>query len=473
MKDLRWFMTHLRTKSPDLYIETEAEINPFLEVTAVIGKLEKIYGIEAPLLYFKNVRGSEHGLVCNVYNGYRKVSTAMGLEVEQPWRLLEEYVKRKRSSVMPKEVSDGPCKEVILKGERINVAKFPIVTTSPKDDAPYLTTAVTVSRDVENHEFPNYNLGIYRHRLIDKNRIGLYYSWGKFIHYLHRKAEDRNQPFEVALAIGLNPLITISATDQNHGHEYELAGSLIGEPVELVKCETVDLHVPADSEIVIEGVIHPGARQREGPYGEYPGYYGHIVDAPMIQITCITHREDAIYQHASSGGHAENVFFLGWEADLLTTLKKYYPTVKAVHMPFYVAPYLCFISMRKVNEGDPVSVGVAAAGLQQFAKYIVVVDDDVNIFDVKRVLWAVTTRSRFDEDVVVVPRSKGNRLDPTTYTRMRDSRDSMVTKMVIDATRKTGLPYEIPEPVEEPLVDAVDLEKLGISRKLEQAANKV
>jgi len=463
MKDLRWFMSYLRTKAPELYVEIEKEVDPFLEVTAVIGRLEKIYGIETPLLHFKRVRNFEHGLVCNVYNGYRKISLAMCGEFKQPWDLLVEYLVRRSKSVQPVEVSSGPCKEVILKGDDVDVTRFPVVTTSPKDDAPYITTAVTVTKDIDNPSFPNYNLGIYRHKIIGRDKIGLYYSWGKFIHYLHKKTEERNKPFEVALAIGLNPLITTAALDQNHLHEYELAGSLMGQPVELVRCETVDLHVPAQSEIVIEGVIRPGVRQREGPFGEYPRYYGQIVEAPLVEITCITHRENAIYQHASSGGHAENVFFLGWEADLLATLKKYYPTVKAVHMPFYVAPYFCFISIKKMNEGDPMSVGMAAAGLQQFAKFIIVVDDDVNIFDIKEVLWALTTRCRYDDDTAIVPWCKGNRLDPTTYNRMRTGRDSMVTKIIFDATKKTGLTYDLPEPIDEPLISEIDLSKYGIN----------
>jgi UbiD family decarboxylase len=301
-------MSYLHTKAPNLYVETENEVDPFLEVTAVIGKLEKAYEIETPLLYFKKVRNSKHGLVCNVYNGYKKISLAICGEIKESWDLLVEYLARRSKSVQPVEVSSSPCKEVILKGDDVDVTRFPVVTTSPKDDAPYITTAVTVTKDIDNPSFPNYNLGIYRHKIIGRDKIGLYYSWGKFIHYLHKKAEERNKPFEVALAIGLNPLITTAALDQNHLHEYELAGSLIGQPVELVRCETVDLHVPAQSEIVIEGVIRPGVRQREGPFGEYPRYYGQIVEAPLVEITCITHRENAIYQHASSGGHAENVF---------------------------------------------------------------------------------------------------------------------------------------------------------------------
>jgi len=461
-KDLRWFLKSVEKDLPDLFIKVSREVPPDETLTAIIGKLEKFFGLDSPVLLFEKIKGSDYRLVANVYSGYKKIAYAMGCSMDTE-NLFKEYIRRKNNLIKPREVSDGPCKEIILKGDEINVKKFPIIKTSPKDDAPYLTTPVTITKDDDFPEFPYYNLGIYRHKLIDKDKIGLYYSWGKYIHYLHRKAEDRNKPLEVALAIGLNPLICIAALDQNHLHEFELASSLIGEPVELVRCETVDLHVPANAEIVIEGIIKPNARQVEGPFGEYPGYYGHIVSAPLVEITCITHRYDAIYQHASSGKHAENVFFLGWEADLLVTLRKYYPTVRAVHMPFYLAPYLCFISIRKLNEGDAVSVGVAAAGLQPFVKYAIVVDEDVNIYDIGQVLWAITTRARADEDIIIIHHAKGNRLDPTTYTRLRNERDSMVTKVVIDATKKTGLPYEIPEPIEEPLIDKIKLEDYGIN----------
>ena len=458
LKDLRYFIQQLKREAPEEIFEIEKDVDPDLEITALIGKLEKER--RTPLLYFKHVKGYDMPLVANVYCRYKKMALAMGVKEEN---LFDEYLKRKAISIMPKEVSDGPCKEVILKGDDIDVTKLPVPRISPDDDAPYLGTPVTVAKDLDNPQFPLYNLGIYRHRIINKKRIGLYYSWGKYFHYLHKKAEDKKKPFEVALAIGLHPLICISAMDQNHMHEFELAGSLMGEPVELVKCETVDLHVPAQSEIVIEGVMQPGARQREGPFGEYPGYYGHIVDAPYVDITCVTHRRNPIYQHASSGKHAENVFFLGWEADLLSTLRRYYPTISKVHMPFNVAPYFCFISMRKLNDGDPMSVAAAAAGLQPLVKYAVVVDDDVNVFDERDVLWAISTRARPDEDFVIIPNAKGNRLDPLTYTRLRNNRDGMVTKVAIDATVKTGLPYELPGPIREPMIDKINLKEYGIT----------
>ncbi len=132
-------------------------------------------------------------------------------------------------------------------------------------------------------------------------------------------------------------------------------------------------------------------------------------------------------------------------------------------MPFHVAPYFCFISMRKLNEGDAIGAGTAAAGMQPLVKYAVVVDDDVNVFDEREVLWAISTRARADEDFVIIPRSKGNRLDPTTYTRMKTSRDGMVTKVVIDATVKTGLPYELPEAIHEPMIDTINLKDYGIN----------
>ena len=457
-KDLRSFIELLKQQAPEEIIEINKPVDRDLEVTAIIGRLEK--DRRYPLLHFKHIKGFDMPLVANVYCRYKKIALAMGVNEDN---LFDEYLKRKAHPILPKEVSDGPCKENILTGDKIDVTKLPVPKISPEDDAPYFGTPVTIAKDIDNPAFPLYNLGIYRHRVIDKKKIGLYYSWGKYFHYLHKKAEDRGKPFEVALAIGLHPAICISSMDQNHMHEFELAGALMDEPVELVKCETVDLHVPAQSEIVIEGVMQPGARQREGPFGEYPGYYGHIVDAPYVDITCITHRNNPIYQHASSGKHAENVFFLGWEADMLSTLRRYYPTITKIHMPFHVAPYFCFIAMKKLNEGDAISAGVAAAGLQPLVKYAIVVDHDVNVYDERDVLWAVSTRARPDEDFVTIPRAKGNRLDPSTYTRMKTSRDSMVTKLVIDATVKTGIPYELPEPIREPMIDTIRLKDYGIN----------
>ena len=142
-------------------------------------------------------------------------------------------------------------------------------------------------------------------------------------------------------------------------------------------------------------------------------------------------------------------------------LRKYFPTVKKVHRPWQLSYYV-FIQMKKLNEGDPINVGMMAVGMNQFFKYAVVVDEDVDIFDDREVMWAMATRARPDEDFVIIPNAKGNRLDPTTYVRLRNARDSIVTKLFVDATTKTGLPYNIPSVIKEPLVDTQDLSEFGI-----------
>ena len=469
-KDIRSFIDYLRNNYPDEIQDVEQEVNPVLEISAILGKLERLN--RYPLLYFKKVKGSKVPLVINMSVGYRRLAMAMGLDSNHlpaehfsyTDELAAEYLNRKANLIAPVKVDNGPCKEVVKKGTEVDLNEFPIPTFYSEDAGPYITAGITVSRDPEKPEFPKFNLGIYRHMLISKNRIGLYYSWGKYMHYLHKKAEDKKEAMDIAILIGYHPALYFASTDQSHLSEYSLAGAYMKEPVPLVKCETNDIYVPANAEIVLEGKILPNVRQKEGPFGEAPGYYGQIVNSPVVEINCITHRHDPIYYAAPGGRHYEHMSGgIGHVFDMLVTLRKYFPTVKKIHRSMTTGSVgYTFVQIKKMNEGDPVNIGLMALAMNKRMKHAVVVDEDVNIFDEREVMWAIATRARADEDYIIIPRAKGNRLDPTTYNRLRTSRDGMVTMVVIDATTKTGLPYEIPQVIKEPMIDSINLADFGI-----------
>ncbi|HKT22602.1 MAG TPA: UbiD family decarboxylase, partial [Nitrososphaerales archaeon] len=347
-------------------------------------------------------------------------------------------------------------------GEEADITKFPIPVTSELDDAPYVTAGITVVRDPAASDPQSLNLGIYRHKLIDRRKLGLYYSWGKYIHRVHRKAEEANRPMDVAICIGTHPALYYAATDQAHLTEYSLAGAFQGEAVELVKCETSDLLVPANSEIVVEARLMPKARQTEGPFGEYAGFYGEVVDAPLAEITCITHREDPVYYFVPSGRHAEHLSGgLGAVLGACATVKKQYPSVQAISKPWRLS-FVVGVRMEKLNEGDPVTVGVLTSSLSQYNKYVIVVDGSVDIFDERELMWAVATRCRADESFTLIPNSRGNRLDPSSYNSQRTDRGAMVTKVIIDATRKF-LSSQGTTEISEPMVDSIDPSKFGLT----------
>ena len=466
--DLRSFIRAVEDANPEEAREVNTEVDPRLEITAIIGKLEK--QDRYPLLSFTRVKGSKMPVVASVAIGFKRLGMAMGLpearEQKEYFRYsdsyLKEYLARRNQLLPPKVVSTGPCKEVIRLGKESDVTKFPIPVTSELDDAPYVTSGITVVRDPGSPDTP-FNLGIYRHKLIGQRKLGLYYSWGKYIHRVHKKAEEEGRPLDVAICIGCHPALYYAATDQAHLSEYSLAGAYLGEPVELVKCETSDLMVPASSEIVIEAKLMPKVRQTEGPFGEYAGYYGEVVEAPLAEITCITHRADPVYHFVPSGRHAEHLSGgLGAVMGACATVKKQYPSVQAVSKPWRLS-FVVGVRIEKLNEGDPVTIGVLTSSLSQYNKYVVVVDGDVDIFDERELMWAVATRCRADEDFHLIPNSRGNRLDPSSYNASRTDRGAMVTKVIIDATRKF-LSNQGTTEISEPMVEKVDLASLGLAK---------
>jgi len=227
--------------------------------------------------------------------------------------------------------------------------------------------------------------------------------------------------------------------------ELEVAGGLLNEPLRVVKGETVDLHIPADAEIVIEGTIPPNAREEEGPFGEYTWYMGNKEVTPFIEVSAITHRKDAIYYDINSA-HPEHNFtgLLGREAMLYTRIKSVVPTVKAVTLPFSgTCRHTAYVSIRKEYDGLGKNTALAALAADPFMKLVVVVDEDINVFNEAEVMWAVCTRVQADRDVFIVPDAYVCELDPSAYSvRGRQERGFLNSKWGIDATKPVDLPFQ-------------------------------
>ncbi|MFQ5915866.1 MAG: UbiD family decarboxylase [Nitrospinota bacterium] len=463
---LRTFLSDIEANFPGDTVRVEREVEPRFEPPAFIVRLERQGRF--PVVFFEQVRGSELPVVMNVHAQRRYLAAALGVDEQD---FLEEYIRRETARIPPVMVETGPVKEFIQRGEDVDVTALPVITHNALDDAPYITMGVAITK---NPVTGKRNVGLYRNRLIARNRIGLYYSWGKHIQYFHKAREEEGRPLDVAIVIGMHPALYMgsqsirsAAWDED---ECELVGGLLGEPLELVKCETVDLEVPAQAEIVIEGRLLPEVRSREGPFGEYSGYYGQEVDVPEVEVTAVTRRADAIYEDCATGA-SEHVLLAAapLEGSLLRQLRTVAPTVSQVHIPSAGVLYLAFVSMKKVNEGDAKNVLLTALGMNHFLTLAVAVDEDVNVFDPRQVLWAVATRTQGDKDIFVVPYARGNRLDPMTYNTVRNQRDGMVTKVGIDATQPIDLPYELPKRLSNPLVDLVDLGDVHSWKGLEEA----
>ncbi|HXL09583.1 MAG TPA: UbiD family decarboxylase, partial [Candidatus Bathyarchaeia archaeon] len=298
------------------------------------------------------------------------------------------------------------------------------------------------------------NTSIYRLQLKGRNRLGI------MAQHLVRQlveAESLGKGLPIAIAIGTDPVIPLATqwmapygTD-----EMALAGALRGQPVEVVKAETVDLEVPATAEIVIEGNVLPNIREQEGPFGEVSGYYTPANPKPVIEVSAITHRKNPIYQAALTGmPTTENHILkqLPLEATFYWMLKKEFPGVTAVHFPAAgTVGMISVIAMKQAYECEARNVIATMFGSRR-NKITIVVDDDVDIYDMEKVLWAIATRTQADEDIIIFPRLVATAMDPS----VRKFR--VGSSLGIDATKPFG--QQFPEMVTVPGADRVSLDDL-------------
>jgi UbiD family decarboxylase len=239
----------------------------------------------------------------------------------------------------------------------------------------------------------------------------------------------------VAVAIGLHPAITLAAAARlpRGEDELELAGGLLGQPVPVVPAETVDLLVPAHAEIVLEGVLVPDEHEDEGPFGEFTGYASGRSTRNILRITGLMHRQDAIFNDVVPGASAEhlNLSKTPRAGSTFSLVKARFPNVVDLNYPSSGVHYHCYVSMRKTMEGSPKQLMLLLFGLEMFLKLIVVVDEDVDVYDEQAVMWALATRFQADRDSFVVPGVACNLLDPS-------ANNGLSAKMGLDATQPLG-----------------------------------
>ncbi|MBI2918972.1 MAG: UbiD family decarboxylase [Chloroflexi bacterium] len=422
--DLRQFLNYLEDQGQ---LQTVAEeTDPKYEVARRLNRATRSHG---PALLFRQVQGSDMPLVGGIFGTRERVLMAMECtEQNVTQRVLDGIAQL----IPPRLVASGPCQDVVLTGEQIDLTRLPIPTFSPKDGGPYITAGVFFCKDLETG---TRNVSIIRHQLKGKRRLGtdLHDFSHTGIHY--GKAEARGRALEVAIAIGCDPVVSVvSQWFAPYGvDELGLAGALRGEPVELVKCKTVDVEVPASAEIVIEGRVPLDVREEEGPFGEFTGYYTPASPKPVVEVTAVTYRRDPIYQAVLCGLPTTEVHLIGQllrEAAFLEDLKSQFPGVRAVHRPTVKT---LFISLRQRSAQEARNVLAAALSMRD-VKVAVVVDDDINAFDMEQVMWAVATRSQPDDDFVVLRGMMSTGLDPSCG-------GGATAKVGIDATRPFGQPF--------------------------------
>lgn len=458
-KDLRTFIADVVTQRPDEIKRVTEPVDARFGVTAVAAALERRG--EFPALFFEQVQGSEVPIILNLTATYERLALALGATVQE---MVPVYAERQEHPVPPVIVETGPVKEVVWTGDQADLSQLGIPTHNALDGGPYLTGASLVTRDPRSGAL---NVGLYRHQVFGRNRLGVWFMQGHHGQYIHQAYEEMNQEMPVAIIVGHHPAVVMGTISRipGIGGEYEEAGALLGEPLELVRCETSDLLVPARAEIVIEGVIKPGDYAEEGPFAEWPGHYTEQGPKPVITVTAITMRNDAIFYDVFAGHREHQVLgSLPRMGSIFRRVRQVIPGLKAVNVPAHVRMH-CYISFRKHNDAEVKKAAFAALLTEpENLKTIILVDDDIDVFNEPEVMWAVGTRFRADRGLHVIPDWSGpGGLNPSGWDYFPDGHREprMMPAVIIDAT-KPAPPAQFPPRalVPEDAVNAVDLDRI-------------
>ncbi len=444
-EDLREFIERLEEENELARIKQE--FNPILEITEITRRVVK-YGGKA--LLFEKPKGYEIPVLINAFGTEKRMKMALEVErFEEIGERLVDLLRIRPESLMdglknlgkirelinfiPKKVRRGACKDVIT--DKPNLYRFPILKCWPKDGGRFITLPVVITRDPETGEL---NAGVYRMQVFDERTTGMHWHIHKHgaLHYrkIREMGKDR---IEVAVAIGVDPAVLYSATAPlpENFNEFTFAGFIRRKRVRLVECETVDLLVPADAEIVLEGYVKIDELRPEGPFGDHTGYYTPVEPYPVFHVTCITHRENPIYHATVVGKPPMEDAWLGkaTERIFLPIIRMIHPEIVDINLPVEGCFHnLAVVSIKKRYPGHARKVMFAlwSLGLLSLTKVVIVVDDDVNVHNMSEVIWAVTTRFDPSRDVVIIPDCPIDSLDHSTY------RQNIGGKMGIDATRK-------------------------------------
>lgn len=437
-QDLRTYLDQLLKEHPEQLKIVNEEVDPVFEATAIVDKIENDPKYpNFPAVLFKNIKGSKVPLLLNLHGTYERLAYSIGTDVHD---MVPEYAKREGNPIPTTLVSseEAPVHEVVWTGDDIDTGKLPFLVHQEFDAGKYITSAATISRDPDSGRL---NAGIFRHQVQGPKQVGFMTNPAHHTSYILRQLRDEGKQMEVALVIGHHPAMLMAAVSKlaGIGGELEVMGGLLGESVDVVKCKTVDLEVPARAEIVIEGVVDtdPEKVQNEGPFGEYPRYYTRLGPMPWVKITAITMRSNPIYVDVFNA-HTEHSMLGGLPrmGSIYRRVKEAMPTVTAINLPLSgMARSHLYIAMKKKVDGEPKIAASAAFAVDPLLKHIFVVDDDIDVFDEVATLWCLATRFQADRDLVIMPNFLGGHLNPVTYGFHREEKGPMETKLIFDCTR--------------------------------------
>jgi 4-hydroxy-3-polyprenylbenzoate decarboxylase len=452
-KDLRDFIKQLEIQGELKRITIP--VDPYLEMTEICDRTLKQAG---PALLFENPTGYNIPVLGNLFGTPRRVAMGMGAEsvtelrgigellatlkepeppkgMKDAWEKLPLY--KQVLNMAPKIVSSPPCQELVREGDEIDLSVFPIQTCWPEDAAPLITWPLVITKGPHKHR---QNLGIYRLQVIAKNKVIM--RWlahrGGALDFKEFQAANPGQPFPVSVALGADPATILAAVTPipDSLSEYAFAGLLRGSKTEVATSLMNDLQVPASAEIVLEGFIYPDEFAPEGPYGDHTGYYNEVAEFPVFTIERITQRQAPIYHSTFTGKPPDEPAILGVALNevFVPILQKQFPEI----IDFYLPPEGCsyrmaVISMKKQYAGHAKRVMLGTwSFLRQFmyTKFVIVVDDDINVRNWQDVIWAMTTRMDPARDLTILENT------PIDYLDFASPVSGLGSKVGFDATNK-------------------------------------
>ena len=476
-RDLREFVRKLESEGE--LRRVKAEVDPVLEIAEVVQRLrrEALRGENAPeqkskndagtgaahagptpaglgpALLFEKPKGSRYPLLINAFGSVRRMELALEVEnlqdvaarirgfldMQTPQGLFDKMKMLPKlmelGSVFPRSVKEGACKEVVRKGNEVNLLDFPILKCWPQDGGRFITFPLVFTK---NPETGKRNVGMYRMQVYDERTTGMHWQTQKHgaEHFRRARAKNPEGRIPVSVAIGADPATTLGGIlpippDLD---EMMFSGFLKREPVELVPCETNELEVPANAEIVLEGYVNLNEMRTEGPFGDHTGFYSLEGEYPVFHVECVTHRKDPIYLTTVVGPPPQEDFFIGYaiERVFLPLMKMTHPEIVDVSLPAEgIVHNLMIVAIRKSFPGHARKVmnAIWSLGQAMFTKVIVVVDHDVNVHDYCEVVWKALCAIDPERDVQFM-------LGPMDTLDHAARMQDFGSKMGIDATRK-------------------------------------
>ena len=451
-QNLREFIAFLESKNEIHYID--APVSRDLEITEITDRAVKSGG---PALYFRNVEGFTMPIVTNLFGTHQRMALALGVDstddltqkvreilgiVKTPPESLFDKLKTLKdmasiAKTQPKTVSSGPCQEVVKIGHEADLNFLPHLKCWPDDGGRFITMPLVISRDPITGKR---NVGTYRMQVYDSNTAGMHWQSHKVGASHYRSGELQElEKMEVAVTLGSDPttMWTGALPLPPDMDEIAVSGVVSNSSVKMVKCKTIDLEVPSNSEVVLEGYVIPGELKEEGPFGDHTGYYSLEDDYPVFHLTAITHKKDPIYPATVVGRPPSEDYFMGKAVErlMLPALQLTLPEIVDINMPAEgVFHNLVIVSMKKEYPGHTRKVmnAIWGLGLMMLAKGIIIVDDNVNVQDLSEVAWRVSSNINPDTDLVITEGPVDD-LDHSSPTPKYGS------KLGIDATKKTEM----------------------------------